>query len=66
MDEAVSVFKLETGAYVARPELPVLKDVVTAKPAPRKGGKPAAVPMSAVRPKKLAVAGSGGEEWEEF
>ena len=64
--EAVSVFKLETGAYIARPELPVLKDVVTANPAPRKGGKPTAVPMAAARPKKLAAGGSNGDEWEEF
>ena len=53
--EAVSVFKLESGAYNVRAELPVLKDVVTAKPAPRKGSKPTAVP-AVVRPKKLAAA----------
>jgi methyl-accepting chemotaxis protein len=62
--EAVSVFKLESGAYSVRSELPVLKDVV-AKPAARKGGKPVAVPAVA-RPKKLAVAGGGNDEWEEF
>jgi methyl-accepting chemotaxis protein len=63
--EAVSVFKLESGAYSVRSELPVLKDVV-AKPAARKGGKPVAVPATAARPKKLAVAGGGNDEWEEF
>ena len=60
--EAVSVFKLEGGAYSARAELPVLKDVVTVKPKSR----PSA---TLVRPKKLAVAGGSGsnnDEWEEF
>src|SRR3569832_2134268 len=65
LSEAVSVFKLESGAYSVRSELPVLKDVVAAKPAARKGGKPVAVPAVA-RPKKLAVAGGGNDEWEEF
>jgi hypothetical protein len=37
-----------------------------AKPAARKGGKPVAVPATAARPKKLAVAGGGNDEWEEF
>ena len=65
--EAVSVFKLEGGAYSVRTELPVLKDVVTAKPAPRKGTKPAVAPAAVVRPKKLAAAGgSNSDEWEEF
>ncbi|TXH77122.1 MAG: hypothetical protein E6Q82_00005, partial [Thiobacillus sp.] len=63
--EAVSVFKLESGAYSVRAELPVLKDVV-AKPAARKGGKPVAVPAAVARPKKLAVAGGSNDEWEEF
>ncbi|WP_298609549.1 methyl-accepting chemotaxis protein [uncultured Thiobacillus sp.] len=64
--EAVSVFKLESGAYSVRSELPVLKDVVAAKPAARKGGKPVAAPAAVARPKKLAVAGGGNDEWEEF
>ena len=64
--EAVSVFKLESGAYSVRSELPVLKDVVAAKPAARKGGKPVAVPAAVARPKKLAVAGGSNDEWEEF
>src|SRR3569833_364458 len=64
--EAVSVFKLESGAYSVRSELPVLKDVVAAKLAARKGGKPVAVPAAVARPKKLAVAGGGNDEWEEF
>jgi hypothetical protein len=58
----VSVFKLEGGSSSARAELPVLKAVVTARPAPRQGSKLAAV----ARPKKLAVAGGSNDEWEEF
>ena len=56
--EAVSVFRLD-GVSGQRAALPVLKDVV-AQPRPR----PQAVP--AARPKKLAAAGGGNEEWEEF
>jgi len=63
--EAVSVFKLD-GMYGQRAELPVLRDVVTAKPASRKGARLAAVPAGGMRPKKLAVAGGGNDEWEEF
>jgi len=60
--EAVGVFKLEAGAYSARPERTVQRDVVTALPRTQ----PKAAPMGmAARPKKLAAAG-GGEEWEEF
>ncbi|MHB1093203.1 methyl-accepting chemotaxis protein [Thiobacillus sp.] len=64
--EAVSVFKLEGGAYGVRSALPVAKSGMTAKPSPRKAGKLAAVPAAIARPKKLAVAGGGNEEWEEF
>jgi len=64
--EAVSVFRLEGGGYSARPEPAPSKSVATVSPAARKGGKPGAVAPLA-RPKKLAVAGGGGnEEWEEF
>jgi len=57
--EAVSVFKLD-GVSGQRAALPVLRDVVTPLPQSR----PRAVP--AARPKKLAAAGGGNEEWEEF
>ena len=56
--EAVSVFKLD-GVSGQRAALPVLKDVVAL---PR--SRPQAAP--AARPKKLAAAGGGNEEWEEF
>ncbi len=59
--EAVSVFKLEAGAYSARPERTVRREVVTALP--RTQPKAAPVAMTA-RTKKLAAG--GGEEWEEF
>ena len=62
--EAVSVFKLEAGAYSARPELPVLSDRVTALPKSRL--KPKAVAAPASQSKKLAVAGGSNDEWEEF
>jgi len=57
--EAVSVFKLD-GVSGQRAALRVLRDVVTPLPQSR----PRAVP--AARPKKLAAAGGGNEEWEEF
>ncbi|MBS1132852.1 MAG: chemotaxis sensory transducer [Proteobacteria bacterium] len=59
--EAVSVFKLEGGAYSQRAELPVSSNVVRAIPK----FKPKAVPAPTARPKKLASAGSN-EDWEEF
>ncbi len=59
--EAVSVFKLESGAYSTRAELPILKDTVVAMPKSR----PRAVPAPVARPKKIAAAG-GSDEWEEF
>jgi len=58
--EAVSVFKLESGAYSTRAELPILKDVV--KPLPK---KVRATSARAPQPRKLAAVG-GGDEWEEF
>jgi methyl-accepting chemotaxis protein len=60
--EAVSVFRLESGAYSA--PLPVLRDVVTALPAA--AAKPKAAPVAVARPKKLAAVGGASEEWEEF
>ncbi|MHB1215918.1 MAG: methyl-accepting chemotaxis protein [Thiobacillus sp.] len=55
--EAVSVFKLEGASYSARPA-----NVAAASPPPR--SKALSAPVA--RPKKLAVAGGGNEEWEEF
>jgi len=62
--EAVSVFKLEAGAYQARAERPVAKSgVVTPvrKPAPK--AAPAVMPT---RGRKLAAAGGDDGEWETF
>ncbi|MBW8328072.1 MAG: hypothetical protein K0M48_02615, partial [Thiobacillus sp.] len=61
--EAVSVFRLE-GGYSKRPELPLLKDTVTALPT--RGTRPKSAPAPVVRPKKLAVGGGNNDEWEEF
>jgi hypothetical protein len=61
LSEAVSVFRLEAGAYSVQAE-PVFKGSVAA---PSQKTKTLAAPVA--RPKKLAAAGSGGsEEWEEF
>ena len=60
--EAVSVFKLEAGAYSAPQALPVLKDIVTSLPK----HSPRSVTPSPTRPKKLAAVGGGQDEWEEF
>ncbi|MBW8370281.1 MAG: MCP four helix bundle domain-containing protein [Thiobacillus sp.] len=62
--EAVSVFKLDSGAYSARAERPVLSARVTALPKSKL--KPKAVAAPAQRPKKLAVAGGSNDEWAEF
>jgi methyl-accepting chemotaxis protein/methyl-accepting chemotaxis protein-1 (serine sensor receptor) len=43
--------------YSQRASLPVLKDVVTKRPQ---------LTSPSARPKKLAVAGGGNDEWEEF
>jgi methyl-accepting chemotaxis protein len=56
LTEAVSVFRLD-GVSSQRSALPVLKEVVAPRP---KLASPAA------RIKKLAVAGGGNDEWEEF
>lgn len=65
--EAVSVFKLEGGAYSVRSALPAPKRDRAAKPSSRKDGKLAAISTAMARPNKLAVAGGGSnEEWEEF
>jgi len=61
--EAVSVFRLEGGAYRPQSEQPALDNRAAARPKPA----PRAAPARAIAsPKKLAVAGGGSEEWEEF
>ncbi len=60
--DAVSVFRLDGGAYRPRAALPVPKGVMPASP---KAGT-RAMPAPAARPKKLAASGGNNEEWEEF
>ena len=60
--ETVSVFRLDGMAVASRSERPVVRDVVKAMPRP----KSRAVSAPAARTKKLAVAGGGNDEWEEF
>ncbi len=60
--EAVSVFRLDSGAYSTRAALPVLNDVVPASPK----ANPRAMAAPAARPKKLAASGGDNDEWEEF
>jgi len=60
--EAVSVFRLDAGAYRSQAERPVQISSATARPKPAPRPAPARAIAS---PKKLAVAG-GSEEWEEF
>ena len=57
--EAVSVFKLEGVASSARPALAVTSSQ-------KAGLRAIPAPAAAARPKKLAAAGGGNEEWEEF
>jgi uncharacterized phage infection (PIP) family protein YhgE len=60
--EAVSVFKLEGGSYRPQAERPALGNpAAKPKPVPRE-----APSRAMASPKKLAVAGGGSEEWEEF
>ncbi len=60
--DAVSVFRLDAGAYTVRTDLPVLNDVVSTSPKT----KSEAMPAPAARPKKLAAGGGSSDEWEEF
>jgi methyl-accepting chemotaxis protein-1 (serine sensor receptor) len=60
--EAVSVFKLDSGAYSTQAALPVLKDIVSTSTK----ASSRAMPAPAARPKKLAAGGSNNDEWEEF
>ena len=61
--EAVSVFKLDGVAHSPRAALAASHGV---KALPRARSRAVSAPTSAARPKKLAVAGGGNEEWEEF
>jgi hypothetical protein len=59
--EAVSVFRLEGASYSVRPASPVRQAATAALPKPK--GAPA---RTIAHRAKLAVAGGGNEEWEEF
>jgi methyl-accepting chemotaxis protein-1 (serine sensor receptor) len=59
--EAVSVFKLDGASYGTQPAAPARLAATAALP--KQKGAPAGAMAS---PKKLAVAGGGNEEWEEF
>ncbi|WP_330218758.1 methyl-accepting chemotaxis protein [Thiobacillus denitrificans] len=61
--EAVSVFKLESGSYRSQVERPALGSRAAAMP---KSTSRAAPARAIASPKKLAAAGGGNEEWEEF
>jgi uncharacterized phage infection (PIP) family protein YhgE len=63
--EAVSVFKLDSGAYSARAERPVQREAVTALPTNRKAQSKTAL-AAVTRPKKLAARGGNNDEWEAF
>ncbi|MFN3545392.1 MAG: hypothetical protein ACK4UX_11155, partial [Thiobacillus sp.] len=60
--EAVSVFRLEAGAYQAasRPA-PAKPRLVASQASPSR-----TAPRPVAAPKKLAVAGGNNDEWEEF
>ncbi|MGB9129090.1 MAG: methyl-accepting chemotaxis protein [Thiobacillus sp.] len=60
--QAVSVFRLDAGAYRSQAEQPALGNRVAAMPQSTSRAAPARAIAS---PKKLAAAG-GNEEWEEF
>ncbi|MGK2951115.1 MAG: methyl-accepting chemotaxis protein, partial [Thiobacillus sp.] len=63
LSQAVSVFKMEGGNYSQRPA--ISSHTSSASAAPR--AKPKSAPQKAIPNKnKLAVAGGGSEEWEEF
>ena len=68
LSQAVSVFKLEAGAYGARTESPAKKGVIVAMPNRLndiKTRSKAAPVKTMARPKKIA-GGGNSEEWEEF
>ncbi len=60
--QAVSVFKLEGMGYSTAPGLSAPSGVIQKKPVAKLKSSGA----TATRGKKLAVAGGGSEEWEEF
>jgi len=63
LSQSVSVFKMEGGNYSQRPALS--SHTSSASVAPK--AKPKSAPPKAIPHKnKLAVAGGGSEEWEEF
>ena len=67
--QAVSVFKLDGAGYGVQPERSAMRNIVTALPGNPKSTKvrtKSAHSKVITRPKKLAVAGGGNEEWEEF
>jgi hypothetical protein len=59
----VSVFKREGGSYRPQAERPALGNQAAAKPKSKPRSAP---PRAMASPKRLAVAGGGNEEWEEF
>jgi methyl-accepting chemotaxis protein-1 (serine sensor receptor) len=59
--QVVSVFKLDGASYSVRPATSVRQSTTTALPKHR-----TAPARAMTSPKKLAVAGGGSEEWEEF
>ncbi|PKO73465.1 MAG: hypothetical protein CVU23_02535, partial [Betaproteobacteria bacterium HGW-Betaproteobacteria-17] len=63
LTEAVSVFKMEGGAYRPQAERPALGQRAAAMP---KSTSRAAPARPIASPKKLAAAGGSNEEWEEF
>jgi methyl-accepting chemotaxis protein len=63
LTEAVSVFKMEGGTYRPQAERPASGNRVSAMP---KSASRAAPGRAMASPKKLAAAGGGNEEWEEF
>jgi len=61
--QAVSVFRLQAGAYSPPPEYPMLSEREPEKPKAALRAAPAK-PIASQR--KLSVAGNSNEEWEEF
>jgi methyl-accepting chemotaxis protein len=66
--QAVSVFKLDGMAYAPQLAFQGLSETSSAKPKVLTGlkSKPRAGQSLTMRPKKVAVAGGGNEDWEEF
>ncbi|MBT9568817.1 MAG: hypothetical protein IV085_11025, partial [Thiobacillus sp.] len=64
--QAVSVFKLDGVAHVARAEQPAMSQKVTQLPKAKANSRPTATQRPAMHSKKMAAAGGANEEWEEF